>query len=125
MPSEFLWIRAEMETLQVRRRCKTSGVPRSWLSKRLAVVVHHLRDVSRVLLCLQGCFDELDSQSDFQMPFDVALNDKVRILNTRTRRKQTKDAQWKNQTPGLSATSRSVAECIDGICTVSLRMGLS
>ena len=59
------------------------------------------------------------------MPFDVALNDMVRIEKACIGRKQTEDAQWKNQTPGLSATNRSVTEFIDGICTVSLRMGLS
>jgi len=114
-----------METRQVRRRRKTSSVPRSWLPKRFAMVVHHLGDVTRVLLCLQGCFDQLHRQSDFQMPFDVALNDMVRIKKACTGRKQREDAQWKSHTPGLSATNRSVAECIDGICTVSLLMGLS
>jgi hypothetical protein len=34
------------------------------------------------------------------------------------------DVQWKNHTPGLSATKRSVTECMDGTCTVSLRIGL-
>ena len=33
--------------------------------------------------------------------------------------------QWNSQTPGLSATNRKVAEWLEGICTVSRRIGFA
>ena len=37
--------------------------------------------------------------------------------------REDEDIQWKNHTPGLSATTRSVTEFMDGTWTVSRRIG--
>ncbi len=71
-PAELLQVRSQRQPCKIRRRREASGVPGVGLAQRRAVLAHYRREVGRELLGLERRFDQLHSQSNLEMPFDVA-----------------------------------------------------
>lgn len=77
------------------------------------------------MLRLERRLNKLDREPDLDVPFDVACACDGAVSARRELRPRRRNVQWRSQTPGLSATTRRVAECIEGMCTVSRRMGFA
>ena len=128
VPAVALRVGAGVQAGEVGRVVVARSVARHGDPLRRALVRDELREGALgALLDLQWGLGEGHSEAGLQVPFDVAcLRRCQECEEMRTaflKRVGGGDVQWKSQTPGLSAMTRRVTECIEGTWTVSRRMG--
>ena len=67
--------------------------------------------------------DEIEELEVELQPFQYIEAEEAQLFNGSDTEDEDEDLQWKNHTPGLSATTRRVTDSPTGTCTVSRRTG--